>query len=119
MVGCSLYQSEGRKYLEKRAFEYAQSTALAHSQGCGYNQSGNPDGQWVVIQETPQAVVKASETENYQVHVESKLEPAGFSCQYQFDSAQEMYETSKAAIDLTLLHQSLGEFAFRPLSHLK
>lgn len=77
------------------------------------------DSQWIVIQDTPEAVVTASESDNYQMRVESRLRPAGFSCQYKFDSAQEMYETSLAAIELTLLHQSLGGFAFRPLSHLK
>lgn len=117
MIACSVYQSDGREYLEKNAFQLANSTAQAHLLGCRYGHTN--ENSWIVIQETNAARVLASENDEFQMRVMPKASAADYHCDYRFNSAQELYEKSASAIELTLLHFGLGEFAFRPMTHLK
>ncbi|HMN70176.1 MAG TPA: hypothetical protein PKC28_16675 [Bdellovibrionales bacterium] len=116
LTACSAYQSEGRKFLEKRAFEYAEEnrdSAMAHWQGCD---SRTLNENWTLLSETPQARVFSDENEEFSMRVQALGAPEGFSCAYRFSSAQDMIEHVDAAVILTL---GLGEFAFRPLRPIK
>ena len=94
----------------------------SHLKSCQYSLNG---GQWIDLQETELAKVSASDsdTEAFRLRVQPKASTNNYNCEFTFSSAQEMYEKASAAVDLTLLNlslaESLGEFALRPLSHLK
>ncbi|MGE0528797.1 MAG: hypothetical protein AB7G93_14745 [Bdellovibrionales bacterium] len=100
---CSLYQSEGRKFLEKEAFEFAGAAAQAHLTGCDSSPMGP---HWILLQSTSLAQVYANEGDGFQLGVLPLSEDESlFNCRFQFESAQEMYEQTAAAIDLTIAHQ--------------
>ena len=111
---CSLYQSDARKFLEKQAFEYAGKSASAYLTGCDEELLGE---EWLMVSRTDSARIYASEIEEFTMKV--KLQGGTFSCAFRFNSAQEMIEQTPAAIDLTVLHQSLGEFAFPSVTLVK
>ncbi len=113
---CSIYQSEGRKFLEKNAYEYSNVSAL-NLQSCSY---GSVSSEWLEFSSTPTSTAFTSDQNEFALLIVSHAQNTpSFACQFQFSSAQEMVERTEAASELTLLHQSLGEFAFRPLSHIK
>lgn len=95
---CSLYQSAGRKFLEQQAFEFSGAAAQAHLVGCGQPTVG---GSWMKMSQTPAATVYAHETGDFEMRV-LPTESEHFACDYRFSSAQEMYEKTNAAIDLTV-----------------
>ncbi len=72
-----------------------------------------------MFSQTSEAIVYTSELEEFRLRVVPVKATAYYNCTYAFSSAQEMVEKTQDAIDLTLLHLSLGEFAFHPISHLK
>lgn len=117
LSGCSLYQSSGRKALEKNAIGLA--TASANMTSC---QNSLPSAEFLRVSENEEAAVYASEREDFTMAVV----PAGkapYSCNYRFSSAQEMIERTDSAIELTIQNfltaQSLGQFAFHKHSPLK
>lgn len=116
--GCSLYQSSGRKALEKNAIGLA--TASANMTSC---QHSFPSAEYLKVSENEEAAVYASEREDFAMAVVPLKTGASYSCNYRFASAQEMIERTDSAIELTiqsfLTAQSLGQFAFHKHSPLK
>ncbi len=116
LSGCSLYQSDGRKTLEKNAI------GLASAQANFISCQAEPLGpEWLKVSQTEEAEVFASEKEDFALTVAPSLSAMPFNCLYRFSSAQEMIERTDSAIEITVheLGLSLGGFAFRPLSHIK
>lgn len=96
---CSLYQSEGRKFLEKQAFEFAGASAQQFQTAC--NNEGSSRA-WVKISETAHATVFVHDSDGFELRVFPIDDPSGFHCDYSFPSAQEMFEKTEAAVDLTI-----------------
>jgi hypothetical protein len=118
IAGCSLYQSDGRKFLEKQALDYAGVSAQTNLQGCA-NETMSED--WQKASETEDAVVLISDKEEFLMRVMPTARQDGYVCSFKFASAQEMVERTDSAIAITLIHlgQSLGEFAFLSTSPVK
>ena len=113
---CSLYQSEGRKFLEKQGLEY--SAAAANLQSCDHEPLGE---EWLKVFGTDSAAVFSSESQEFVLRIMPLQANPAFSCMYRFSSVQEMIERTDAAIELTLgqVALGLGGFAFHPISPLK
>lgn len=126
--GCSVYQSDGRKYLEKQAFERAASASLLNAwQGCNRDQSDqsavtevhsqNENSQieegWTTLGEGPTYVATVSESDDFRLRIRTYSD---FHCDFQFESAQALIESTPSAVELT---QSLASIAFRPPLHVK
>lgn len=110
-TGCSVYQSDSRKFLEKQALEYAG--VAAYLEAC----NSPTNGDWILTNVTDDGYsIFTDETKEFRVQVSSLK---NYSCSFKFSSAQEMIEQTDSAIELTALYQSLGEFALRPMSHIK
>lgn len=111
LSGCSLYKSDGRKFLESQAFEYAGVSAAQNLQQCHRNWS--PSGDWRLDQDTGTTFtfIKGSG-----LRVFAQTPPANFGCEFHFESAEELESKRQSAIEVTLLHLRLGEtfsqFAF-------
>jgi len=104
LSSCSLYQSEGRKFLEQQGFEYAGVSAQAYLRDC---QEAKPTEGWVKLTETPLARVYVHETDSFEMRVLPNQDNlSDFHCDYQFPSAKDMMEQTSAAIDLTLAEWS-------------
>jgi len=106
-TGCSVYQSEGRKYLEKQAFEFAGVAATENLLACDYS---GVDASWVLTEQTEQTDIYVSENQDFKMKVQVQrangdLSPS-YGCGFQFGSAQEMYEKSADAAALTLFNFS-------------
>lgn len=116
LQGCSVYQSDGRKQLEKNAVGIA--TASANLVSCQHEPMSK---DWLKIAETESANVFASEKTEFALKVVPHAASQSFNCAYQFSSAQEMTERMDSAIEIAILElgQSLGSFAFPPISNLK
>lgn len=99
-----MYESEGRKFLESQALELASSPAFVNLVNCD---KGPSTTTWVFLENNDRAELFTSETESFDLRV-TPLTRKVFSCYFHFASAQEMYEKSFAATELTL-HQSLAE----------
>jgi hypothetical protein len=116
LSACSLYQSDGRKELEKNAVGLA--TAQAYITGCEW---GLPSKEYLRVSSNEDAVVYASEREDFSMAVVPSEAP--YSCNYRFHSAQEMIELTDSAIEITLQNYSMaqrpGAFAFPTDSPLK
>lgn len=101
LTGCSLYESAGRKFLEKNAYEFAGVTAMANQQSC---QGERATAAWVQVNETSLAHVYVHDQgDNFEMRIVPSENNVEFSCDYQFASAQEMFDKTAAAIDLTLV----------------
>jgi hypothetical protein len=103
LSACSIYQSDGRKFLEKQAYEFAGVDAQQNLLGC---QSGSDSsaGQWTQLSHTQLARVFVHETDDFELRVVPiTSDDSAFSCDYGFTSAQEMFEKTPAAVDLTIL----------------
>ncbi|NJL26295.1 MAG: hypothetical protein HC902_14865, partial [Calothrix sp. SM1_5_4] len=87
---CSIYQSEGRKFLEKQAYEFAGKTAQANLLGCQSHTVVGSD--WAHMSDSPLAQVYVSESESFELRVFPVEAEDGFACDYRFSSAQEMFE---------------------------
>ena len=116
--GCSLYQSDGRKALEKNAFGIAGVSAQSNLLGC---HSEELNGEWLKVSQTEEAAVFASEHEDFALKVVPLNTKEAFNCGYRFASAQEMIERTDSAIEITIheLGLSLGTFAFPASTPLK
>jgi len=113
---CSLYQSDGRKFLEKQALQF--SAAAANLQGCVQEKLS---ADWIKIYTDNDADVYSSDNQEFALRIVPRHTKAAFYCTFHFSSVQEMVERTDAAIDLTLEQMvlGLGEFAFHPISPLK
>lgn len=103
-AACSLYQSDGRKFLEKQAVQYSRSASV-NSQGCGSETMGE---DWLKTSETESAEVFSNDAIDYTLRVVPRMTTGSFHCTYQFASVQEMIERTDSAIDLTLEQIALG-----------
>lgn len=116
LSACSLYQSDGRKALEKNAAGLA--AAQAYVIACDWNL---PTAEYLRVSSNNEASVYASEREDFTMAVVPS--DAFYSCTYRFHSAQEMIELTESAIEMTLLNYSTaqrpGGFAFPSHSPLK
>lgn len=107
---CSLYQSEGRKFLEKEAFEY--SGAQAYLSSCpGYDVAV---ADLTLVERTSTAQIFQLPTESNVRIVTNSENP--YACDYGFATPQERDAILNSAIELTL---RLGEFANRQIYPLK
>ena len=104
LTGCSLYESQGRKFLESQAIEFASSAAYANLLNCDTAPSTTA---WILFEKNDRAELFTTDNESFELRVTPVLRKQ-FSCYFRFGSAQEMYEKSSAATELTL-HQSLAE----------
>ena len=100
---CSLYQSDGRKFLEKQAFEFAE--ASANLQSCGKEKMGD---EWLKISDSEQAQVYSSENSEFELRVVPLHSGDPFHCTFHFASVQEMVERTDSAVEITLEQMALG-----------
>lgn len=112
LSGCSLYKSSGRKALESGAYSYAGVAAFENLQGCGsldlsndWQNTGTADGLTLWLRDLPHGEVPGSELQV----VDS---PGDRGCLFTFKNDLERQERLPSAIEMTLLHLSLGRFAF-------
>jgi hypothetical protein len=104
-IGCSLYQSESRKFLEKQAFEYAGVAAQENLVGCPGDIA---DAEWTLSEDTEDARLYLNDAQEFEMQVIPNRGDTTFKCVYRFASAQEMVEKTQAAIDLTLAKMTLS-----------
>lgn len=100
MSACSIYESDGRKYLEQHAYQFAGVSAQANLLGCQL-QSQSTD--WVEQSQTPNA--RILENDGFELRIEPKANPE-YGCEFRFSSAQELVEKTNAAIEYTLARSS-------------
>ena len=101
LFGCSVYRSEGRKFLEKYALEYENAAATANLLGC--SRSIETSG-YRVMSEGEAVDVLQSEADANNLRIVSH---ATHACDFQFGSAQEIEDRLTSAIELTLQHPTL------------
>jgi hypothetical protein len=104
LSGCSLYQSDGRKFLEKQALQFSRAAA-ANLQSCG---AGALSEEWLKTSEDERVEVYASDARDFALRVVPRTSDGVYSCTYQFESVQEMIERTDSAGDLTLEQMALG-----------
>jgi len=98
---CSVYQSDGRKFLEKQAYEYAG--VEAHLMGC--QASAGATGT-KLIQADGRAEIYSLDDQPLQIRVipVEMEKPRAFSCDYGFTTTDELNSKLTGAIEYTL-HQ--------------
>jgi len=101
---CSLYQSDGRKFLEKQALQFSRAASV-NQQGCGMEAMGE---DWMKVSETEMAEVYGNDALDFTLRVVPRSTAGSFHCTYQFSSVQEMMERTDSAIELTLEQMALG-----------
>ncbi len=104
LSGCSIYQSEARKFLEKQALSYSRVSA-ANLMGCGHEPLTE---EWLKTSEDERVEIFASDSRDFSLRVVPRGENGSYSCTYVFSSVQEMMERTDSAIDLTLDQMALG-----------
>jgi hypothetical protein len=104
MSGCSLYQSDGRKFLEKQALQFSRAAAT-NLQSCGAEPLSE---EWLKTSEDERVEVYASDARDFTLRVVPRTTDGVYSCTYQFASVQEMIERTDSAVDLTLEQMALG-----------
>jgi hypothetical protein len=104
LCACSVYESEGRKFLEQQGLQFAGVAAQANLLSCSHDA---PTSAWVLLEKTEKAQAYARESETYDLRVVPATDST-YSCYYRFSSAQEMYEKTPDAIDLTIHRLSQG-----------
>jgi hypothetical protein len=101
LSACSIYESQGRKFLEENASTSGCPScvsAQANLLSCDRNPSTTA---WTPLESNPRANLWASEGENFELRV-SPTDDTEYNCYFRFSSAQEMYAKSDSAIALTL-----------------
>jgi hypothetical protein len=98
LVGCSVYESSGRKFLESQALQYAGYQAQANLVSCKHETATTT---WLMFESNERAQVYVFDGDSFQMRVEP-LEDRTFSCFFKFSSAEELYKKSADAVDLTL-----------------
>lgn len=102
-LGCSVYESGGRKFLEKQAFEYAGVSAASNLKTC--HTAWASTGDWRLDQDTGRAFLYVKQND---LRVITQEQSAKYGCEFQFESPDELQAKRESAVHLTLLHQSLG-----------
>lgn len=103
LAACSVYQSEGRKFLEKQAFEYAGVEAQPNLKGCAAYSSSqglteiHSDARAVVLQSAPLEIRVVP-----QVDATGKPVQSPYSCDYGFTTPEEQNSKLDPAIELSL-----------------
>jgi hypothetical protein len=126
LTGCSVYQSDGRKFLESQAIQFSE--ARANLTSCGSNPVNAE--KWNSLEKEDRAEILVATGDSFELRIvpvpratahDEVSAPANspeqpFSCEFRYNSAQEMYEKMSPAIEFCL-HLSpgdcTGEFAFR------
>jgi hypothetical protein len=101
LMGCSVYRSDGRKYLESNGFVIVSGSAVPNLENCGF---GGGSDSWTPLQETPEAWIFTSEDNGTELHVVSKAETPAYGCDFKFQSGEEREQKLQDALDLTLLN---------------
>ena len=104
LLGCSVYQSDGRKFVESQGLQWAGYSALANLQTCDHELSRPA---WLMIESNPRADLYVYEGDGYQMRVQP-VQDETFSCYYRFASAQELYEKTSDAVALTMTKLDLS-----------
>ncbi len=102
---CSLYQSEGRKFLESQAFEYAG--VQANLKSCDTLGAG-PGGELRFTNERADVFQRPDQPLTIRV-IPRAHEPQ--ACEFQFNDPTELDDRLPLAIEFTWQHLRLGEFA--------
>jgi hypothetical protein len=102
VCACSLYQSPGRKFLEKQVFTFSGTSAHF----VGFQNSAPLEG-WILLSRTPLAQVYGHETGDFETRVVPVESDGQFSCDFTFTSAQEMFELMPSSVEMCVseLHQ--------------
>jgi hypothetical protein len=98
LCACSLYQSDGRKFLEQRAFEYSGASAQANLLNCseGTFSAGEPE-----LYRDERVVAVNPKSTPLELYV-STLSDRPYVCNYGFTTEQELTGKLSSAIELTL-----------------
>ncbi len=96
-TGCSVYQSDGRKILERNLSSIGV-TVQAQFTGCNHDL---PQHDWSLLENHADTRLYSSESQTFALRV-TATEDESFSCYYTFSSAQDMYERLQAAREHTL-----------------
>src|SRR4051812_26140129 len=86
LAGCSVYESDGRKYLETDGIGLYERTKTFNFSGCNTNPSTRA---WVRFEKDSRADVSVSDDNSFDM----KVVPSGetqYACYFHFTSAQEM-----------------------------
>jgi hypothetical protein len=102
LTGCSLYESDGRKYLEAGGITFYNKTKPASAfVSCS---TEAPSAAWVPFEKNDLGQFSSSESENFEILV-TPVSTTPYNCLFRFASAQEMFENTSGAMDYCL-HQS-------------
>lgn len=104
---CSLYQSDGRKYMEKEASSVAGISAADNFQYCTEMTDSQP---WVPWLETTEVVLLKNASESFELLVAPKN--SNSHCQFLFSSEEELIKRWPSAEKISLQYLGLGEFSF-------
>jgi hypothetical protein len=117
ITGCSLYESESRKFLEKQAFEYAGTAAQANLVSC-QNASYSDEWQFAGFSGRTDTYVRRDDAMVVQMVPRTRRE---LSCIFRFQSRDEFNDKFADAEALTEQHLGLGPdgFAFPSESLVK
>jgi hypothetical protein len=96
-TGCSVYESDGRKFLERNLDSIGVSVQ-SNLTRCDHEPTQE---SWTLLEERADSVVYSSDEEGFRLKITTTLDPA-FNCYFKFSSAQEMYEKVQAACERTV-----------------
>ena len=102
LTGCSLYESDGRKFLETSSYTFAGVAAQSTCSQESPQDKGNR--QWVELSNTDDARVLAHENDSYELRVIPSHQTGAkeFGCTYPFATAQDLYRMTPDAVRLTI-----------------
>lgn len=99
LCACSVYQSDGRKFLEKNAYAFAGVSALQAQPYLLSCQNEPAAAPWVEQSRTSEAEI--FENEGFALRIQP-LQATDFTCDYLFSSAQQLVEMTDNAVALTM-----------------
>lgn len=97
LTACSIYQSDGRKFLEKRAYEYSGASAYERLQGCA--PSTDVHSEELVLQTEAASAFKVQNPSVLRVVTN---QAAAIQCDYGFTEGEDLKTLAPEAIELTL-----------------
>lgn len=107
LSGCSLYESDGHKFLASKAYTYSGASARA---ACSTGDKSDLGDQWVTFSESSEAkAYRNNDSFELRVIPEGQSGSQEFSCLYTFASAQELFQLSNDAVTYTLVKYKDGE----------
>lgn len=95
-TGCSVYESDGRKFLERRLDSIGVSV-----QGNFTHCDHETTESWTLLEKREDSWAYSSDDDGFALKVATTEDPT-FNCYFKFNSAQEMYEKVQAACDKTV-----------------